>query len=152
MFGNEYFLWGLSATKRSYTAGVHARRKDARHINWRKMKSNLFQRKFFILAAFAVLSTVWGRVKATEIGYRVEETRKSIESLESQIATQEKNLQEASSPANLAEAASRKLGMIPAPLESLRFMDAGEAQDIAASRSLPTRLWKKLRLWYHPTS
>jgi hypothetical protein len=116
------------------------------------MKRNVLPRKIFILAACVVLVTVWERVKATEIGYQVEETRQSIESLESQIATLEKNLQKASSPSNLAQMANKKLGMIPAPLESLRFMDAGGAQDVAASRNLPTRLWQKLRLWYHPTS
>ena len=153
MYGSVYFLReSRVARSLKYTASAQRSAQGARHTFWRQMKKKLFSGKILVFAACGVLVIVWERVKATELGYHVEETRKSIEDLQSQLASLEKNLEIASSPSNLAQAAQDKLGMIPAPLESLRFMDAGSAQDIASSDSFSLRLWKKLRSWYHSTS
>ena len=115
------------------------------------MNKKFISGKLLFLAALGILLIAWERIEATELGYRVEEGRKSLEALESQASILEKNLETASSPETLSRLAGEKLQMIPAPLKSIKFMDSPPAQEIASSQNFPSRFWRKLKFWRRST-
>ncbi len=115
------------------------------------MNKKFISGKLLLLAAVGILLIAWERIEATELGYRVEEGRKSLEALQAQASVMERNLEIASSPAMLARLADEKLQMIPAPLKSIKFMDSPPAQEIASSQNFPSRFWRKLKFWRRST-
>ncbi len=115
------------------------------------MKKDFISGKLLFVAACGILLIAWERIEATELGYRVEEGRKSLEALKSQASVLEKNLETASSPSILARLASEKLQMSPAPLKSIKFMNLPPAEEVASSQNFPSHLWKKLQFWRRST-
>ncbi len=113
------------------------------------MKKDFISGKLLFGLALGILLIAWERIEATELGYRVEEGRKSIEALQSQESLLEKRLETASSPFALARLASEKLQMSPAPLKSIKFMDSPPAPEIASSQGFPNSLWNKFKFWRH---
>lgn len=75
-------------------------------------------------ASVLVLALVWQHIQATRLGYEVEKARREAHRLRGRIGALQMSLQTSQSPAQLAANARARLGMFPAPPDSLRFLDA----------------------------
>lgn len=93
-------------------------------------------------ASLLLLALVWQRIEATRLGYRVESERREAQVLRSRIGAVQMQLETSVSPAQLAAQARARLGMFPAPPESLRIL-AGDSD--ASGGSFLTRWFRTRR-------
>lgn len=73
-------------------------------------------------ASLLVLALAWQHVQATRLGYQVEKLRREAELLKGQNASLAMELESRLSPASVSALAKERLGMFPAPPESLRIL------------------------------
>ncbi len=93
-------------------------------------------------ASLVLLALVWQHIEATRLGYRVEKQRHEAQLLRARIAAIDIELETSVSPAQLASRARSRLGMYPAPPESLRILADGPD---ARREGFLTRLFPKAR-------
>ena len=97
-----------------------------------------------ISAGALVLTLVWQHVKATRLGYAVENARHQAHNLRANIGAVRMDLETSVSPARLAVEAKTRLGMYPAPPESMRILDgaAAPARDAGFLARLMPKIWR----------
>ncbi len=92
-----------------------------------------------ILAGGALVSIlVWQHVQATKLGYAVEKARTAIHMRRAQMTSEQVELENRLSPAQLAAAAKGRLGMIPLSPESVRILQP-------LSETAPSQTWSLVR-------
>lgn len=75
-----------------------------------------------LAASLLVLALAWQHIQATRLGYQVERSRREAQLLKGQNASLAMELESRLSPARVSVRAKERLGMFPAPPESLRIL------------------------------
>jgi hypothetical protein len=96
------------------------------------------------VGALFILALAWQQIEATRLGYAVEKSRKQEHILRGRIGALQMELETSLSPAQLAQAARGRLGMMPAAPESLRIL--GENAGDAAPKNFLSRLFSSWSL------